>query len=210
MTAGGSSRMYDGRPVADRRAQRREQFLAAAVTVFGESGYQNSSITALCRTAGLARSQFYEHFENREDLLIAVYDRIQTEARQAVTAATDAAATSGDAVGLAQAAVRAYAESIGRDPRVARIAHVEVVGVGERVEQRRMEQRALWMDFLEDQMRQALGPDFVPPGGFHTAVTGYFGALLALVHQWSTGDEQTDLAGITEVLTRFLISLMTP
>lgn len=199
--------MYDGRPVADRRAQRREQFLAAGVVVFGESGYQNSSITALCRAAGLARSQFYEHFDNREDLLIAVYDRIQTEARQAVTAAT---AASGDAVGLAQAAVRAYAEAIGRDPRVARIAHVEVVGVGERVEQRRMEQRALWMDFFEDQMRRALGPDFEPPGGFHTAVTGYFGALLALVHQWSTGDEQTDLAGITEVLTRFLISLMTP
>ncbi|MFE9323257.1 TetR/AcrR family transcriptional regulator [Nocardia sp. NPDC052278] len=208
MTAGGSSRMYDGRPVADRRAQRREQFLAAGVAVFGESGYQNSSITALCRAAGLARSQFYELFENREDLLIAVYDRIQTEARQAVTAAT--AAASGDAVGLAQAAVRAYAESIGRDPRVARIAHVEVVGVGERVEQRRMEQRALWTDFFEDQMRRALGPEFVPPGGFHTAVTGFVGALLALVHQWSTGDEQTDLAGITEVLTRFLISLMTP
>ncbi|WP_433525292.1 TetR/AcrR family transcriptional regulator [Nocardia pseudovaccinii] len=208
MTAGGSSRMYDGRPVADRRAQRREQFLVAGVAVFGESGYQNSSVTALCRAAGLARSQFYELFENREDLLIAVYDRIQTEARQAVTAATTAA--SGDAVGLAQAAVRAYAESIGRDPRVTRIAHVEVVGVGERVEQRRMEQRALWTAFFEDQMRRALGPEFVPPGGFHTAVTGYVGALLALVHQWSTGDEQTDLAGITEVLTRFLISLMTP
>ncbi|MFI6366092.1 TetR/AcrR family transcriptional regulator [Nocardia sp. NPDC050630] len=207
MPAGSSSRMYDGRPVAARRARRREQFLAAGVEVFGESGYQNSSITALCRAAGLARSQFYEHFGNRDDLLIAVYDQIQTEARQAVTAAM---AATGDAVGLAQAAVRAYAESIGRDPRVARIAHVEVVGVGERVEQRRLEQRALWMDFFENQMRRTLGPDFEPPGGFHTAVIGYFGALLALVHQWSTGDEQTDLAGITEVLTRFLISLMTP
>ncbi|WP_433200737.1 TetR/AcrR family transcriptional regulator [Nocardia sp. CA-107356] len=209
MTAGPSSRMYDGRPVADRRAQRREEFLAAGVAVFGKRGYQHSSITALCRAAGLARSQFYELFDNREELLIAVYDMIQVETRQAVTAAT-AAAAPGDALGRAQAAVRAYAESIGRDPRRARIAHVEVVGVSERVEQRRLEQRDLWMAFFEDQIRRALGPDFVPPGGFNAAVTGYFGALLALVQQWSTGDPGTDLAGVTEVLTRFLVSLMTP
>ena len=201
--------MYDGRPVADRRAQRRAQFLTAGLAVFGESGYQHSSITELCRVAGLARSQFYEHFDNRVDLLIAVYDMIQVETRQAVTVATDAAAP-GDVVGRAQAAVRAYAESIGRDPRRARIAHVEVVGVGERVERRRLEQRELWMTFFEDQLRRALGPDFVPPGGYHAAVTGYFGALMALVHHWSTGDPRTDLAGVTEVLTRFLISLMTP
>ncbi|WP_433732539.1 TetR/AcrR family transcriptional regulator [Nocardia sp. CA-129566] len=209
MTAGPPPRMYDGRPVADRRAQRREEFLAAGVAVFGEHGYQSTSITALCRAAGLARSQFYEHFDNREDLLIAVYDMIQVETRQAVTAAT-AAVASGDAVGRAQAAVRAYAESIGRDPRRARIAHIEVVGVSERVERRRLEQRGLWMAFFEDQIRRALGPDFVPPGGFDAAVTGYLGALLALVQQWSTGDPRTDLAGITEVLTRFLVCLMTP
>jgi AcrR family transcriptional regulator len=201
--------MYDGLPVADRRAQRREQFLAAGLTVFGESGYQQSSITALCRAAGLARSQFYEHFENREDLLIAVYAMIQADARLAVVAATEHIAP-GDVVGRARGAVRAYAQSLGLDPRRARIAHLEVAGVSEQVERHRRAQREVWVRFFADQFSRTLGPDFVPPGGFDAAVTGYFGALIALVHQWSTGETEIDLDGVTEVLTRFLISLMTP
>ncbi|MEV6430714.1 TetR/AcrR family transcriptional regulator [Nocardia sp. NPDC051463] len=206
MTAPDSSRIYDGRPVADRRAQRRTQFLAAGLELFGASGYQDSSITALCRAAGLARSQFYEHFHNREELLLAVFDMIQEEARQAVAVAVDLTEP-GDGVGWAQAAVRAYAESLGCDPRRARISQIEIVGVSERVEQHRLDQREAWMTFFADQCTRTLGPDFVPPGGYRAAATGFVGALNALVHQWSTGDSRLDLAAVTEVLTRFLTSL---
>jgi AcrR family transcriptional regulator len=201
-----TERTYNGRPVADRRAERRAQFLAAGLEVFGESGYQDSSITALCRAAGLARSQFYEHFHNREELLLAVFDMIQEETRQAVAEAVGSTEP-GDGVGWAHATVQAYAESLGRDPRRARISQIEIVGVSERVEQRRIDQREEWMTFFADQCMRALGPDFAPPGGYRAAATGFIGALNALVHQWSTGDSRTDLVAVTEVLTRFLTSL---
>ncbi|MBL1074461.1 TetR/AcrR family transcriptional regulator [Nocardia sp. 2] len=207
MSATSSSRTYDGRPVVDRRADRRIQFLGAGLTVFGEGGYQDSSITSLCKAAGLARSQFYEHFANREALLLGVYDMIQADARAAVTAAV-AATDPGDAVGRARAAVVAYAESVGGDVRRARISFVEIVGVSAEVEQHRVEQRRRWVEFFTDEMRRSFGDGYIPPGGYPSAAMGFIGALMALVHQWSTMEPRGELADVVEVLTRFLASLM--
>ncbi|MFF2555952.1 TetR/AcrR family transcriptional regulator [Nocardia sp. NPDC058058] len=207
--SGTSSRTYDGLPVEDRRADRRTRFLTAGLAVFGESGYQNSSITMLCRAAGLARSQFYEHFTNREDLLLAVYDEIQEVARREVAAAI---AATGGQPGLAptRAAVTAFAESVGRDPHRAQVTFVEVVGVSAAVEAHRIEQREKWVDFFAEEMRKTFGPSFIPPGGYRAAATGFIGALMALVHQWSTSVPRPELTDAVAVLTCFLNSLAGP
>ncbi|MEH3155436.1 MAG: hypothetical protein PGN29_08835 [Gordonia paraffinivorans] len=88
----------------------------------------------------------------------------------------------------AAAAVRAYALSVGTDPRRARISFVEIVGVSERVERRRDVRRQDWITFFREEIRAILGPDVVPPGGFELAATGFIGALTATVHRWSLGD----------------------
>lgn len=199
-------RTYGGQAVPDRRAHRRHQFLEAGLSVFADTGYQSASVTTVCRAAGLARAQFYEHFDNREDLLLAVYDLIQDDARRAVIAALHEHGT--DAVAArVRVAVTAYAESIGSDPRRAHISFVEIMGVSARVEQHRIDQRAIWSQFVEAELRHSIGRDFVPPGGYPAAVTGFIGALMALVHQWSTTTPRPPLTDLTEVLTRFLVSL---
>ncbi|MFC9659949.1 TetR/AcrR family transcriptional regulator [Nocardia sp. NPDC127606] len=207
MTASGSPRVYDGRPVEDRRAERREQFIAAGLAVFGDQGYQSSSITAVCKAAGLARAQFYEHFGNREELLLAVYDMIQADARQALIEALSAV-VGADPATRASIAVRAYAESIGKDPNRARVSFVEIVGVSAEVEKHRVEQREIWVEFVTWELKQTRGADFVPAGGFRAAATGFIGALMALVHQWSMGGSPAELEDLVEVLTHFLVSVM--
>ncbi|MGW6118470.1 TetR/AcrR family transcriptional regulator [Nocardia sp. NPDC055165] len=205
--ASGSPRIYDGRPVEDRRAERREQFIAAGLAVFGEQGYQGASITMVCKAAGLARAQFYEHFGNREQLLLAVYDLVQTDARRAVVEALSEAGEV-DAPARARIAVRAYAESIGMNPHRARVSFVEIVGVSADVEKHRVDQREIWVQFFTAELKQARDPDFVPAGGFRAAATGFIGALMALVHQWSVEGTSAELEDLVEVLTRFLISVM--
>ncbi|WP_433578505.1 TetR/AcrR family transcriptional regulator [Nocardia brasiliensis] len=208
MTASSSPRVYSGQPVDDRRAHRRDQFVAAGLAVFGENGYRESSITAICKAAGLARAQFYEHFTNREELLRAVYDLVQSDARQAVAAAVTGT-DGGDFVTRARAGVLAYAESVGNDPRRARVSYIESVGVSADFEQHRIDERRIWAEFLAAELRRALGPDFVPVGGYPTAATGFIGALMALVHQWSSTEPRESLDDLVEVLTRFLVSLAT-
>lgn len=207
--ASGPGRVYSGRPVEDRRAERREQFIAAGLALFGEHGYHGTSITTLCKAAGLARGQFYEHFGNREELLLSVYDMIQADARRAVLEALTEAGDV-DTATRASVAVRAYAESIGADPHRARVSFVEIIGVSAEVEKHRVEQREIWVEFVTAELRHALGPGSVPPGGFRAAATGFIGALMALVHQWSVAGTPAELEDSIEVLTRFLISVMTP
>lgn len=200
--------MYDGKLVEDRRVDRRSRFLVAGLALFGEIGYQNTSIAMVCKSAGLARAQFYELFDNREDLLLAVYDMIHTETRQAAAAAVTAAASRNSNIfERSRAAMTAFARAIGTDPHRARVMFVEVVGVSERVEQHRIEQREIWVQFLIAELRQNMGEDFVPPGGYRAAATGFIGALMALVHQWSLSEPRTELSDVTDVLTAFLAAL---
>ena len=200
-------RVYGGELVTRRREQRRVTFLEAGLQEFGTRGYQGTSITAICRTAGLARAQFYEHFAGREDLLLAVHEMVQTEARIAMRKALADAGL--EPLERAAAAVRAYALSVGTDPRRARVSFVEIVGVSERVEQRRDVRREDWVRFFREEVRAVLAPDAVPPGGFDLAAAGFIGALTATVHRWSLGDPRAPIEELADTLASFLVAFLT-
>jgi AcrR family transcriptional regulator len=193
--------------VAARKAERRSQFLDAALTVFTEKGYARSSVADVCAAAGLARSQFYAEFASREDLLLALYDRIQSDARDAMVSALAEVASS-DLRELAAAAMAAFVESVGGDPRRAQISFVDIVGVSPRVEQHRLDQRVVWRGFFESTLRGVVGDGFVPPGGYEMASTAFIGALTALVHQWSTTDPRPPVGGLIDVMTTLLNALV--
>jgi len=206
-TADGDNRTYGGIAVEDRRSRRRSQFLAAALDVFSEKGYTASSVADLCRSAGLARRQFYDEFASREDALIALYDSIQADAKAATTQAV-ARCTTSDTHELATAAMGAYVESIGKDPRRARISFVDSVGVSRRMDEHRLAERAVWREFFALTVRSAVGEDYVPPGGYEMASTAFIGALIALVQQWSTADPRPDVEDLTNIMVGFLDSLL--
>lgn len=192
--------------MAARKAERRFQFIAAALAVFTEKGYARSSVADVCAAAGLARSQFYAEFTSREDLLLALYDQIQADAREAMVSALAEVASS-DLRELTAAAMAAFVESIGEDPRRAQISYVDIVGVSPRVEQHRLDQRVVWAGFFESTLRGAVGEGFVPPGGYAMASTAFIGALTALVHQWSTTDPRPPVAGLIDVMATLLNAL---
>lgn len=201
-----NDRHYGGRSVAARKAERRSQLLDAALTVFTEKGYAATSVADLCAAAGLARRQFYDEFTGREELLLSLYDQIQLDARIAVIAAVTRE-PSDDIRDKAVAAMGAFAESIGSDPRRAHVSYIDIVGVSAQVEQRRIDQRAVWATFFETTIREFIGEDFVPPGGYQWAATAFIGALTALVHQWSTTDPRPPVTVLIEVMASLLNGL---
>ncbi|MEV6114536.1 TetR/AcrR family transcriptional regulator [Streptomyces sp. NPDC052109] len=73
-------------------AQRREQVLAAALTVFATFGYRKTSMDAVARAADISRPGLYFLFSNKEDLFRATMrqelDRALDDVRAAL-AATD-------------------------------------------------------------------------------------------------------------------------
>ncbi|WP_308119438.1 TetR/AcrR family transcriptional regulator [Rhodococcus sp. BP-332] len=197
-------RVYGGRSMTDRRADRRRRFLQAGIEVIGDKGYAATSVADICSAAGLARSQFYSEFANRETLLVAVYDLVQDDALAAVVAAL-ADATDRTRRALVVAAMTALIDSLGRDPRRARISYLEMVGVSDDVEQHRSRRRATWAEFIEATLRAEIGADFVPPGGHRLAATAFLGALTELVSDWSrTPPPRPRVDGIVQTMIAVL------
>ncbi len=57
-----------------RRAQRREQVLAAATRAFARTGFAATSLDDVAAEAGISRVILYRHFESKTDLYRAVLD----------------------------------------------------------------------------------------------------------------------------------------
>ena len=64
-------RTIRGMDAEQRRAQRREQLLAAAFELFARDGYANTSIEQICQTAYVGNKAFYDLFDSKEDCYIA-------------------------------------------------------------------------------------------------------------------------------------------
>ena len=65
-----------GVPLPKLPANRRMQILEAAVKVFPEKGYQKTTIQDIAREAGLSTSAIYQYFSGKEELFLALTERI--------------------------------------------------------------------------------------------------------------------------------------
>ena len=62
------------RPVGKRET--REALIQAGMAELAEKGLQEPSLDAICARAGYTRGAFYVHFEDREDFIAAVMERV--------------------------------------------------------------------------------------------------------------------------------------
>jgi AcrR family transcriptional regulator len=86
-----------------RRAERREQILAAATQAFARAGFAATSLDDIAAAAGISRAILYRHFDSKTDLYRAVLDRACARLASAVGTG-DFTATSVDALVGAAAA----------------------------------------------------------------------------------------------------------
>jgi TetR/AcrR family fatty acid metabolism transcriptional regulator len=56
----------------NREPERKRQILNAAIKVFGERGFQSSTIAEIAKEAGIGDATIYEYFKNKEDLMLAI------------------------------------------------------------------------------------------------------------------------------------------
>src|SRR5687768_3294454 len=84
--------MYGRRSGAERRAERRERLLAAALDTFASQGFRAASIEQLCATAKVSTRGFYEEFDGKEAVLASLHDQLNERALVAVGDAVSAVA----------------------------------------------------------------------------------------------------------------------
>jgi len=191
-------RGYGGRSAEELRLERRERLIATGLDLFASRGYHRTQIELLCTQAKVTTRHFYEEFSSREDLLVAVYEGVISKTRVAVIAALQNAKLTpqqriANAIG---AFVHAYTD----DPRHARIACIEVVGVSEDMARRR---RAVIHEFaqvVEGYANQLAKSGVLPVRNYHLPGVAMIGAVNELMSEWLTVDHPPSVAELTDEL----------
>lgn len=136
-----SVRMYAGLSADERSTRRRQQLLAAGLEVFAERGWSGATVQDVCRTAGLSPRYFYELFDGREALFVAVTSEIAERVQDTVR--TTLASAGSDPEQRARAVLAALARFFTADARVVRVALTESLAT----DRLRAHRRALLEDF---------------------------------------------------------------
>lgn len=129
-----------------RQTERRRLVLDSALELFATNGFARTTIEALCKHAGVGTNSFYEIFDSKEDVLAALYLQVTDAMRNAVA---EAYLHHRDDPDPALPMVAAFVHAVVDDPRVARVAFFEAMGVGDQVEVQRRHARTEFAAGLE-------------------------------------------------------------
>lgn len=199
------ARTYGGLSAEERHARRRTMLLDAALDICGTEGWAATTMTAVCSRARLTERYFYESFADRDELLVAVFDRIAEEAAEVVLAATEG--TSGDARIRSHAAIAAFVELMTDDPRKGRVAFVEAMG-SEALMNRRFESIRSFAVLLADEARDFYRAASAAETERILQVTSFLlvGGLAEILIAWLRGDVDRGRDELVEDVTDLFVA----
>ena len=180
----------------------RERLLRAAAREFAERGYAGASSESISRRAGMSKATFYEHFANKEECMLALFD-MGAELVQAAMAEAARNAPIGDARERLRAGTRAFLGALAEHPEFAQTLLVEIIGAGPRAAQRRDQILQAFADVLDAEnaaaARRGLMRRFRSPEDSF-AVIGAITELVSRQVRLGAPDHVLDLAPVIDRL----------
>ncbi|GAB3654627.1 TetR/AcrR family transcriptional regulator [Ramlibacter alkalitolerans] len=169
--------------------------MAAAVAV---KGYADTTIADVVREASVSRRTFYEHFRDKAECLIALYEAASRNALGVLREAIDPGLGWEEQV---ERAIRAYLECLASNPLLLRTLFVEILGLGpEGLEVRRAMHREI-AEFLMQLVNAGTAPHASMTPEIAIAVIG---GMHELVLQAIEDGKLDELPVLTATATRLL------
>lgn len=202
-------RRIRGLDADQRRAERREQLLDAALDLFAEHGYLGTSIEQICSTAYIGTKSFYEVFDGREACYVALLQRTSERLEAHMVAVAERA--EGNERQAVPGILSAFAHALLDDPKIAKVTFGQAGGISATVERQRRTNRRWAAGFLVKIWDRYDGPSVdVDPRARHSVAIGLVGGLFDLISDWLldadlTASDQVDT--LVEDLTAFYITV---
>jgi AcrR family transcriptional regulator len=189
-------RNFRGVTPEQREAQRRARLVEAGLEAFGTRGFHGVGVRDVCTIAKLTERYFYESFENREALFLAVY---QEAARRIRVAVAEAHARAEPSINdLARSGLEATLSSFRDDPRLARILLLEVFAVGSAVGEARFDVSQAFADDIAF-IARGFHPG-LPKTGLSPEIigNGLYGSTVYIAMRWALGGFREPLEAVLE------------
>jgi len=122
-------------PLEVRLTVQRRRLFEAAATIFAQRGFADATAEAISREAGMSKATFYEHFANKEEAILALFDEAATEVMRQMALASE---TEADTYPEHLAnGTRAFLRTLAEWPDASQTVLVEIIGAGPRATERR-------------------------------------------------------------------------
>lgn len=193
-------------PLEVRLAQQRERLFEAAAAVFVSTGYADASAESISRAAGMSKATFYEHFANKEECILALFD---TAYQVLLSRILRAVAEAGeDPVARMREGMRAFLVVIDEYPNEAQTLLVEIIGAGPAAMRRRDEIVAAFAQVLDTENEAHAEEGVMPRFNDPLDAFAIVGAIAELVSRQLRLGEPEHSADLQPVIERFAFGLL--
>jgi AcrR family transcriptional regulator len=184
----------------------RDRLLRAAALEFAQSGYAGASSESISRRAGMSKATFYEHFANKEECMLTLFDQASRVVQESMARA--AASAPSDARERMRAGTRAFLTALSEHPEFAQTLLVEIIGAGPRAAQQRDRILQTFADVLDAEnaaaARRGLIGRFASPLDTFAVV----GAISELVSRQVRLGVPEDVLDLAPVIDRLIFGLL--
>jgi len=153
----------------------RSRMLSAAAQVIAEHGYGQMSVARVATGAGVSRRTFYDHFEDREDCFLAVFDEVLARAETLLRAACEPEHGWREQT---RAALSSLLALLDEEPAARALLIVDALKAGHKVQQRRSQVLTRLSAALHEAASEGRGARELPP----LTSEGLIGAVFSLIH----------------------------
>ncbi|MGC4060739.1 MAG: TetR/AcrR family transcriptional regulator [Aquabacterium sp.] len=179
------TRSYKGASIEERRHQRRERLIDAALEAFARRGIAKTTIRDICSEARLTERYFYESFRGTEEAFDAVYLHLKCQLVARVTEALSHAPKSVEQ--LAAGGLRAFYVFLREDPRRAQILLIDAFSANQQSHEK---SKKAVRDYIEmiGELAAMLYPTLVKKLDIEMLAGGLVGMAIQVGIIWARGD----------------------
>lgn len=183
-----------------RLGHRRQRLLGAALDLFAERGYEETSVGAIVARARMSKSAFYEHFKTKEHCIREV---LLAEGGELIRDVLAAAATGHDHHERLRFGITRFVTACFERSTVARLLIVESVGLSASVDEVRQQVQGQLALAVAEEVRHAMSHDAFyadkDPAIFGRAVVGAVNDAVSYFLTHPGADSKSLAAGLCRI-----------
>ncbi len=185
--------------VQEQKDAKRRHILDAALKVFAEKGYHETSVRDICTAAGVSVGSIYFYFDNKDKIYEAIYDEIMNAL---LTLSEDASAGERDLSKVIEKVIRATVTFLTSNPHIARFFRTNYSYVSG-FKRKRDDALKVGAAELEKMLDREITQGRMQPVNTRLAAVTVTGSVYNLIRYWNLSGCEEDVEELVSFLVEY-------
>ncbi len=195
-------------PLEVRVGVQRDRLFTAAAAIFARVGYADASAEAISREAGMSKATFYEHFANKEECLLALFDQARAYMLDEMGRALGDPDEARDYATWVSTSLEAFLGILAAHPDQAQTVIVEIIGAGPQAVGRRDATMDLFARLLLRDNAAFAARFGSPVFASQEDAFACIGAIFEVVSRQLRTGQPADIREVAPVLERVILGVL--